>query len=428
MIRLFSLCCAILLPVFAWAEGDLSEPSAFVVMNAESGRVLLQRAAHKKMYPASTTKVATALYVLKTPGLDLNQKLVVPQDAVKSVSTAERAKDNYSKHASYILETGASSLAGLKVGEVITVQDALYGALLCSGNDAANVLAYYWGKGSIEACVEGINRYVESLGCVNTKFFNPHGLHHPQHMSTAYDLALIARQGMALPSFRRIVGSKSYTKERTNKQQPVTWQQTNKLLIPGSAFCGQATGIKTGYFSLSKHCLIASGENKDRSLIAVLLGCPDRKKMFQTAKSLLERFLSEEQVHRVVVEKGPLKLNREVEGQPEALPLTAQDSSTVAFYPSEEPQIRAVAEWRELSFPVEEGQEVGVLRVLVDEREVDRVPLLASERRELTWPQRLLICQKFLCGHQWGVFAVSVLIVLFGFYLRKNFTKRRRPQ
>ena len=426
MAKALAFCCAILFPALLCAESDFAEPSAFVVMNALSGRVLLQRAAHKKMYPASTTKVATALYVLKTPGLDLNQKLVVPQEAVKSVSIGERAKDHYSKHPSYFLETGVSSLAGLKAGEVITIQDALYGALLCSGNDAANVLAYYWGKGSIEACVEGINRYVESLGCIDTRFYNPHGLYHPQHMSTAYDLALIARQGMAFPLFRRIVGSKSYTKERTNKQQPVTWQQTNKLLLPGSTFCEQATGIKTGYLSQSKHCLVASAENKDRSLIAVLLGCQDRKKMFHTAKSLLEKFLSEEQLRRVVVEKGPLKLSREVEGQPEPLPLSAKTSSTVGFFSSEEPRIRAVAEWSDLTFPIEEGQEVGVLRVLVDEREVDRVPLLASERREQTWTQRLLLCQHFVRDHQGWTTAFSLCIIAFGVYVRKRFTKRRR--
>jgi D-alanyl-D-alanine carboxypeptidase (penicillin-binding protein 5/6) len=406
----------------ALATDSAGEPAAFVVMNTESGRFLLQRAAHKKMYPASTTKIATALYVLNTPGLDLNQKLVVPQEALRAVSAVERARDNYTKYPSYILETGGCTLAGFKTGEIITVQDALYGAMVHSGNDAANVLAYYWGKGSIETCVEGINRYVESLGCTNTKFCNPHGLHHPQHMTTAYDLALMARQGMHLPLFRQIVGSKSYTKGRTNKQQPITWQQTNKLLLSGPAFCAQATGVKTGYLSLAKHCLVASGENKDRSLIVVLLGCQDRKQMFLVAKKLLERFLSEEKVCRIVVEEGSLQLNREIEGQPEALPLAAPRSSTVSFYPSEEPAIRAVVEWNALAFPIEEGQEVGSLRVLVDEREVDRVPLLASEHRDLTSYQRLLICQKFLRDHQGVVYtgAILIVIILSGLYITRR--------
>lgn len=406
----------------ALAADPVTEPAAFVVMNSESGRLLLQRAAHKKMYPASTTKIATALYVLNTPGLDLNQKLVVPQEALKAVSAAERGRDNYTKYPSYMLETGGCTVAGFKTGEIITVQDALYGTMVHSGNDAANVLAYYWGKGSITACIEGINRYIESLGCANTRFYNPHGLHHPQHMTTAYDLALMARQGMSIPLFRQIVGSKSYTKGRTNKQQPITWQQTNKLLLSGPAFCAQATGVKTGYLSVAKHCLVASGENKDRSLIVVLLGCQDRKQMFQIAKKLLERFLSEEKVRRVVVEEGLLQLNREIEGQPEALPLTAPRSCTVAFYPSEEPVIRAVVEWNALTFPIEEGQEVGTLRVLVDEREVDKVPILASEHRDLTPYQRLLLCQKFLRDHRGIVYfgGILLVIILSGLYISRR--------
>ena len=404
------------------ATDPAAEPAAFVVMNPESGRLLLQRAAHKKMYPASTTKIATALYVLNTPGLDLSQKLVVPQEALKALSAIERARDDYTKYPSYFLETGGCTVAGFKTGEIITVQDALYGMMVHSGNDAANVLAYYWGKGSISTCIEGMNRYIESLGCVDTKFYNPHGLHHPHHMTTAYDLALMARQGMHIPLFRQIVGSKSYTKGRTNKQQPITWQQTNKLLLPGPAFCAQATGVKTGYLSIAKHCLVASGENTDRSLIVVLLGCQDRKQMFLMAKKLLERFLSEEKVRRVVVEEGPLQLNREIEGQPEALPLTAPRSSTVAFYPSEEPVIRAVVEWNALAFPIEEGQEVGSLRVFVDDREVDKVPMLASEHRDLTSYQRLLLCQKFLRDHRGMVSfgAILLVIVLSGFYISRR--------
>ena len=418
----FRLCCALFLPVAVWASGAQTEPAAFVVMNAESGRVLLQRAASEKMYPASTTKIATVLYVLNTPGLDLDQKLVVPQDALKALPARELSRDNYTRHPSYILEIGGSSLAGLKVGEIITVRDALYGTMLPSGNDAANVLAYYWGKGSIETCVRAINRYVESLGCTNTNFCNPHGMHNPQHVSTAYDLALMARTGMHSSLFRQVVGAKSYTKGSTNKQPPVTWQQSNRLLLPGAAFCEQATGIKTGYFSLAKHCLVSSGENKDRSLIVVLLGCPDRKEMFQTAKKLLDRFLSEGKVTRAVVNEGLLQLNREVEGQTRALPLMAKRSSIVSFYPSEEPPIRAVVEWNELAFPIETGQEVGTLRVLMDEQEVDRVPLLASEHRDLTWYQRLLISQRFLREHQAGVLvgAVFLAIALFRFYRRRR--------
>jgi D-alanyl-D-alanine carboxypeptidase (penicillin-binding protein 5/6) len=387
------------------------EVTAFVVMNAKSGRVLMQRAAHQKLYPASTTKAAFVAYVLSTQGLDLSQKLVVPLEAVKSLSDGEKSRDNYTKYPSYILEA-RSTHAGLKAGEIITLKDALFGAMLPSGNDAANTLAYYWGKGSIETCVEQVNHFVESIGCLNTRFTNPHGLHHPSHTSTAYDLALIARYALQMPLFRQIVSSPSFTKEKTNKQPSVTWQQTNKLVVPGPYYYDLATGVKTGYHARALNCLIASGETSDRSIIVVLLHCPDRKQMFVGAKKLLQKFLTEEKTHRVVVEKGPLQLKREIEGQVVPLSLFSPRESSVTFYLSEEPSIKAVAEWKELKFPVEQGQEIGLLRIFADDQEVDHVPLLASERREMTWQQRLIVLQKFLQNHRSGVVTISVIIGL----------------
>ena len=410
-----------------FAADSSQEATAFVVMNAKSGRLLLQRAAHQKMYPASTTKVATLAYVIRTPGLDLNQKIAVPPEAVKAVSEAEKSRDNYSKYPSYILEMGASSLAGLKSGEIIRLQDALYGTMLCSGNDAANTLAYYWGKGSIDTCVEGINRFVESIGCQNTKLYNPHGLHHPLHTTTAYDLALITRYGMQIPLFKQIVGTVSYTKDRTNKQPSVTWQQTNKLLVQGPYYYEFATGVKTGYHSRAQHCLIASGDTADRSLIVVLLHCPDRKQMFIGAKKLLERFLSEEKSRRVVVEKGTLQLKREIEGQAKPLELLSPRECSVEFYPSEKPQIRAVVEWNELSFPVEPGNEVGSVHVFADDQEVDSVLILASEHRDPTWRQRIISYQKYLKEHS-GTVLFSVLcvgaVILLMLFVRSG--RRRR--
>ncbi len=415
---------------FVGIEGRVEasqELTACIVMNAKTGRVLLQRAAHQKMYPASTTKIALLAYVLSTPDIDLSQKLVVPSEAVRSVPDAEKSRDNFAQYPSYVLEARGSS-AGFKSGEIIRLQDVLFGAMLPSGNDAANVLAYYWGKGSIEACIEQINQFAESLGCQNTKFCNPHGLHHPDHVSTAYDLALLTRYGMQIPLFRHIVSTTSYTKERTNKQPAVTWQQTNKLLTSGPHYYERATGVKTGSHSRAQSCLVATGETGDRSLILVLLHCPDRKQMFIGAKKLLQRFLNEEKVRRVVVEHGSLQLKREIEGQAMPLSLFSSREAAVSYYPSEEPTIRAIVEWKDLRFPVEQGQEVGVVRILADETEVDRVPLLASEHRDTTWHQRLLVTQRFLKAHNGVILAIAmcvgVLIAIF--FMRSSRRGRRR--
>jgi D-alanyl-D-alanine carboxypeptidase (penicillin-binding protein 5/6) len=241
-------------------------------------------------------------------------------------------------------------------------------------------------------------------------------------------MALIARYGMQIPIFRQIVRATSYTKERTNKQPAVVWrQQYNKLLIPGPSYYEQATGIKTGYHRRAQHCLIASAENADRSLIAVFFHCPDRKQMFLAAKKLLDRFLSEEKARKVVIEKGTLQLTRLIEGQAAPLPLVAPRECAVAFYPSEKPDIRAVVEWKELSYPIEPGQEVGAVRVYADDQEVDSVPLLASESRSKTWRQSFLSTAQFVHDHRG---AVTTLVLCLGIalvvilYLRSRTSRR----
>jgi serine-type D-Ala-D-Ala carboxypeptidase (penicillin-binding protein 5/6) len=384
------------------------EVTACVIMNAKTGRVLLQKAAHQKMYPASTTKIALLAYVLSSPDLDLSQKIVVPGEAVRSVPDNEKSRDNYSKYPSYTLEARGSS-AGLKNGEIIHLKDALFGAMLPSGNDAANLLAYYWGKGSIDGCVEQINHFLETLGCQNTNLMNPHGLHHPNHYSTAYDLAVVTRYAMQIPLFRQIVSTPSYTKERTNKQPVVTWLQTNKLLVQGPYYYDLASGVKTGSHARAQNCLVASGETADRSIIVVLLHCPDRKQMFVGAKKLLQRFLTEQKSRRVIVENGPVQLKREIEGQV-PLSLVSSREAAISFYPTEEPAVRAVVEWKPLKYPIEQGQEIGVLNIISDDEVVDHIPLLASEHREITWKQRIIASQEFLKDHRGAVLAITLCI------------------
>lgn len=409
---------------FFWISSSLpaEEDISFVVLNANTGKILLQQKAHTKRYPASTTKVPLLAYVLNTNTIDLNQKLVVPAETVKAVSATEKAKDNFSKYSSYILEHG-STIAGFQAGETISLQDALYGTMLPSGGDAANVLAYYWGNGSIPVCVEKINALVSSLGCQNTHFMNPHGLHHPHHYSTAYDLALIASYAMQNPMFKKIVGTPSYVKEKTNKQASCTWSNTNKLLQKGPFFCEQATGIKTGYYSKAQHCLVASGESPERTIIVVLLHCPDRKQMFLIARKLLTKFLSEPKKEKVIVPCGHIELERELEGHTAPLSLKTEKPFSLSYFTSEEPAIRVVAEWYALTFPIKEGQEVGALKVLSDEKEVGSIPLYSAERRSATWRQRFLETQRFLQNHKTMVFVVGAAIVVLAIYLLR---RRRR--
>jgi len=392
---------------------------SFVVMNARTGRVLSERNAHHKMYPASTTKIATLAYVLSTPDLDLQQRIVVPSEAVRILSDVEKSRDHFTHYPSYVLEA-RSSLAGFKAGEIITLKDAIYGSMLASGNDASNTLAYYWGNRSIEQCVERINGFVASLGCLNTSFQNPHGLHHPEHISTAYDLALLTRYAMQNPLFRKVVSTPTFTKSRTNKQKEVTWNQTNRLLVSGPYYYKHAIGVKTGHHARAGYCLVAAAENQDRSLIAVLLNVPERKDVFITAKSMLHKFLSEQKVERAIVQEGPVQLKKVLEGHSSPLSLAAMRGLNIEYYPSEEPGIRACVEWNALCFPIRRGQQIGCVHVLVDDEEIAKVPLISQEERSATWYQRFLEVQNVLRNHRGKVFLILFATLIFFFWYRRR--------
>jgi D-alanyl-D-alanine carboxypeptidase (penicillin-binding protein 5/6) len=399
---LYIVCCG---PMYA--ENVSQDIGAVVVMNAKTGRILVQKAAHQKLYPASTTKIATLAYILSSSGIDIHQKIVVPSDAVKSVLDSEKSRDNFSRYPSYILEA-RGSIAGFKAGEVLTVEDALYGAMLPSGNDAANTLAYYWGNKSIESCVEQINRFVESIGCTDTHFENPHGLHHPNHVSSAYDLALIAAYGLQNALFAKVVSTVKYTKGATNKQPSVTWHQSNRLLLSGPLFCKWASGVKTGSHNRAQNCFVGSGSTEDRSIIVVLLHCPDRKIMSMQAKRYLEKFLQEAKVEKSIVDMGRIGLTRPIEGQPTSIPLRAVKSCSLQYYSTEEPSVTAIAEWLPVRFPIQKGEKLGTLRVYADGKEIDSVDLLSEEARRATWSQKIASAREKLKTHTLIVVLMAV--------------------
>ena len=115
--------------------------------------------------------------------VNLQDRVTAKKEALSCISPYEKRKDNYAKYPSYWNVTDGST-AGIKFGEEMSIQDLLYAMMLASGNDAANVLAQEVGQGSIEGFIEHLNGFVKRLGCTNTHFCNPHGLHHPNHVST----------------------------------------------------------------------------------------------------------------------------------------------------------------------------------------------------------------------------------------------------
>ena len=165
-----------------------------ILIDADSGTVLAEKDANKKMYPASLTKIMTAILAIEMG--NLSDVIKVDDDTPYEIDGSHIA---------------------LEPGEMLTLKDLLYALMLPSANDAASAIAKHYG-GSIEKFVKLMNDKAKELGAVNTNFVNPHGLHNNNHYTTAYDLALITRYAMKNEIFRTIVGTQKYEIQPTNKK------------------------------------------------------------------------------------------------------------------------------------------------------------------------------------------------------------------
>ena len=224
---------------------------AAVLIDSKTGSVLYSKNSDEKKYPASTTKILTAIIALEKCNLD--DIVTVSKSAISSIPL------------------GYSS-AYLSEGEQISVNDLITVFLVHSANDAGYVLAEHI-SGSIEEFAELMNQKAKEIGCENTHFTNPSGIHDENHYSTAYDLALIARYCMQNSTFKKIVSQKSCTINSTNKSDIRKYTNTNDLINPSSKYyLEECVGIKTGYTKEAKNCLISACAKNNLGLICVVLG------------------------------------------------------------------------------------------------------------------------------------------------------------
>ena len=214
-----------------------------VLVDGSSGRVLYEKNSDKRLYPASTTKIMTALVTLETLdelGLGPDSKVIVPVEAAG---------------------VEGSSLY-LKAGEKLSLEELLYGLMLQSGNDSAEAIAVCVG-GTRETFVEKMNLKAEQLGCSGTHFVNPSGLFDENHYATAGDLAIIAAEAMKREDFREIVGAQKWASEETDR----SFVNKNKTVFNYEG----GNGVKIGFTKKSGRTLVASAEREGKELIAVVL-------------------------------------------------------------------------------------------------------------------------------------------------------------
>lgn len=247
-----------------------------IIIDNRTNKVLYSKEENKEMYPASTTKILTAIIVLENCNLD--DVVTASYDAIMSIP------EGY-------------STADIQIGEQLTVEQLLELLLVHSANDAANILAEYIG-GSIDSFVSMMNTKINELGLSNTHFTNVYGLHDESHYTTAHDLAFMMKYCLKNNTFRKIAGQASCAIPATNKYNTRSYDSTNEILVSGSPYYYKyLTAGKTGYTSKAKECLVSSAYRDDLELICVVLGSDNR---FSDTKTLYEYAYSNYSVKNIV--------------------------------------------------------------------------------------------------------------------------------
>lgn len=251
----------------ARAEGELQLASqAAVLMDADTGMVLYEKNMHEPLYPASITKIMTALLAMQN--LEPEQVLTVSQTAVNAVPRT-------------------SSHISLLPGERLTVRDALYAIGMESANDAANVLAEAV-SGSLEAFAEEMTRQAQALGAVNTHFANANGLPDSQHFTTAYDMALITAAALKQEGLADYFSTVSYTLAATNLSAARSFSNKDRLLPGGQYYYEGVLMAKTGWTSSAQGTFAAAVKQGDTTLIAITLKSPLLEDKYQDTHKLLD--------------------------------------------------------------------------------------------------------------------------------------------
>ena len=231
---------------------------AVLIMESSTGKVIYEKNGYAKKYPASTTKILTAILAIEHCNLD--ESATASEFAITSIPSGY-------------------STANIQIGETLSVKDLLNVLMIQSANEAAVILAEHV-SGSVEAFSVLMNQKAEEIGCKNTHFVNANGVHSDNHYTTCYDLALIADYAMKNKTFRDIVKTTSYTLPATTAYpaESRTFMNTNNLIIPDfrnksdNYYYEYATGIKTGYTTPAKNCLVSSAEKNGIKYICVVLG------------------------------------------------------------------------------------------------------------------------------------------------------------
>ncbi len=351
MKKIFAGMAAALLAAVLFFPCKVSAVSAekAIVLDAMTDRILFEKNADQRGLIASTTKIMTALVVCEQ--CNVLDRMCIPKEAVGI--------------------EGSSMY--LREGEILTIQDLLYGLMLHSGNDAAVALAIYCG-GTVEGFAQLMNDKAHRLGLKDTHFENPNGLDSPGHYSTARDLAVLAAYAMENPIFAQTVSTKSVSAGGRSLRNH------NKLLwrLEG------ADGVKTGFTKAAGRILVSSATRQGRRLVAVTMNDPND---WQDHAKLLEDGFCRYSVRQVVSKGDVLGYVEIAGGESGNVQLVAGADFSYSFAEGETADI-LLPNNGFVYAPVAEGQQAGYAHICIGEHAVGKVPVFYAETVEQVQEQK----------------------------------------
>lgn len=354
-------------PSFALSKSELYAESA-IVIDGTTGDVLFEKNSSKVMYPASTTKILTALIILENHELDE----IVTIDAETPFTEGSRI---------YVLEN-----------EKFTVEQLVNALLIQSANDAAVALAKHH-SGSVEAFADEMNKKALDLGAKKTNFTNPNGLPDENHVTTAYDMAQISRGAMANSKFREIVNTVRYQIPPTNEQEETRFLKNGNRFLHGTGSSNKidyrgetidikydiVDGVKTGYTNAARQCLVTSAKVDNRRLIAVVLKSEGRN-LYTDSRALLDYGFENFKNLRVIRQDEVVTNIKIHRAENNGLDLLAEDTIIKMLPNSYESQemIPKLDIYEPIELPIEEGQIMGKVSFYVGDEFIAETNLLAD--------------------------------------------------
>ena len=401
---------------------------AAILIDAETGNVLFEKNAQKKMYPASTTKIMTALVALDAVAaeqISLAQPLTLSDAAYKT------------------LDPDGSSIA-LKVGESMTLEGLLQGLLIASGNDAAVTIAEGI-SGTTEQFVAKMNEKAAALGLNDTHFVNPHGLHDEQHYTTAHDMARLAQYAMQNDTFRSIVECAHIYLPATNMMSDRRYFINTNNLVSRMRYpyyyYEKATGIKTGSTDQAGYCLVSSAEDNGKSVIAVVFNAEDISVSHNESKAILKHGLSDFTLKTLAKRDdifGEVKVSQASDGTDHIL-LSAKENLN-ALFPNggDTEKIEIECEIPEKVYaPIFAGQAIGKAKFIYEGKQIGEVDLCSTVEIKRHFLGFIASFGEWLWGFKAVKFVVYtalalvvafVALVIIGFSraIKKSKRKKRR--